>query len=127
MSRQIKLKAWIAKYKIFTSEVTVFGDGSWGFESSGEHASDDSFDTPSDGDELIEYTGLKDKNGVEIYEGDILKWEFGRICEVIWHEHCAMFDARALNSEGISRPLNDRPHLLSEVIGNIHENPELIA
>ncbi len=70
---------------------------------------------------IMQFTGLLDKNGKEIYEGDIMKTESG-ICEVKWYDKGAcfrwMFDG---NSES---PLNydDR-----EVIGNIYENPELLA
>ncbi len=76
--------------------------------------------------EIMQYTGLKDKNGKEIYEGDIISYKDGRVCEITWHEHTASFDSRGLTSNGIPRPLNDRPHILCEVIGNIYENPELL-
>jgi uncharacterized phage protein (TIGR01671 family) len=64
---------------------------------------------------LMQYTGLKDLNGVEIYEGDIVKeYASTRVSavlrfEVEWGNH----------GWNISTGLY-------EVIGNIHENPELI-
>ena len=76
--------------------------------------------------ELMQYTGLKDKEGKEIYEGDILRLDGGRLVEVRWHPFAAQFDSRAINSKGMARPLADRPQFFSEVIGNIYENPELL-
>lgn len=76
---------------------------------------------------LMQYTGLKDKNGVEIYEGDILV-HLGRRFNapvifnggafVLSHDNSNSFDADAMNIY---------PHnLTSEVVGNIYENPELL-
>lgn len=58
---------------------------------------------------LMQYTGLKDKNGKEIYEGDVLR---GGSREVYWDECSVGF-------QGF-------PHGVQEIIGNIHENPKLI-
>lgn len=75
--------------------------------------------------ELMQYTGLKDKNGVEIYEGDIcnqlLLRKFGEeenpryVGEVTFQPSSGY----RVGSEGIWP--ND-----CEIIGNIYENPELI-
>ena len=79
-------------------------------------------------DELkrCQYTGLKDKNGKEIYEGDVLKWRGyevvngkqirpSRILE-IEYEYYKLFQVENI--------IRDNGTL--EIIGNIHENPELI-
>lgn len=78
------------------------------------------------GVELMQYTGLKDKNGVKIFEGDILPiWENGEnhLYKVVYDGDCFML--AMLDSEQGSYPLSVK-HKQSEVIGNIYENPELL-
>ena len=90
---------------------------------------------------LMQFTGLKDKNGNEIYEGDIIKvkgdgyysnnsmsldddWEFiGKVCfnSFMWsiddvHSWMPLLDAS-----------DDDSIIDIEIIGNIHENPELLG
>ena len=67
---------------------------------------------------LMQSTGLKDKNGKEIYEGDIISG--GQNYEVFWDNGLAGFLARSSHTQG--RELNDS----FEIIGNIYENPELL-
>lgn len=75
----------------------------------------------------MQYTGLKDKNGVEIYEGDILD------CEDFLDESYLMivkFDGRG--GFIAAEQSNDNDFLYLDdldffVIGNIHENPELLS
>ena len=75
---------------------------------------------------LMQYTGLKDKNGVEIYEGDIIKYDFNEL----------NYRIEFLNAEFIARRFYENIENLyptefdygkeCEVIGNIYENKELL-
>jgi len=72
---------------------------------------------------LMQYTGLKDANGVEIYEGDVVDF-YGVNCEVIWAESDASFFV-----ESPDKSLCESGQEFSEnceVIGNIYQNPELL-
>lgn len=77
-----------------------------------------------------QYTGLRDKNGTRIFEGDICRnTKTGEIVSVKWHGTMAGYVW--------SKPRNDNKNLYDfgelfrvydkyEVIGNIHDNPELL-
>jgi|WetSurSiteA1Bulk_404760.scaffolds.fasta_scaffold29508_4 hypothetical protein len=75
---------------------------------------------------LMQFTGLKDKNGKEIYEGDIVKMPepSNEIIEIKWIEKLSGFSPICgLNYDFISHfPV---PGSYLEVIGNIYENPDL--
>jgi len=77
--------------------------------------------------ELMQFTGLKDKNGKDIYEGDIVKYKdnFGylKVVEIVWRYH-EMANSGWFDTVIMAGPL-ELPKCC-EVIGNIYENPELL-
>lgn len=110
MQRVIKFRAWSKPYNRMIYEVTVDADGN-----AFEGWTDIENYTPIEG-ELMQFTGLRDKNGREIYEGDIVKVN-SSVATVEW-----------VNKMGFSPLLSPFQNIDAsnfEVIGNIWENTDL--
>lgn len=128
MIRDIKFRAWDKKNQIMNNvEEMIFykiGDSV-----SHINPDDNKFKNSIENFELMQYTGLKDKNGKEIYEGDLLMWkgDDGVYFEVFYHQHFARFACNSHYQPGrCGGYIPEVFHAEMEVIGNIHENPELI-
>ncbi len=111
--REIKFRAWDAEEKNF-----IYFDALEGLLSE----CDETYRQRCVG-KFEQFTGLHDKNGKEIYEGDLIKYGSDAPLEVIYRESCFCYNQK---SRYISRlQIFDNINKI-EVIGNIHENPELL-
>lgn len=118
MKREIKFRAWNKKDKVMV-DVAAMNFGPSGLWSLIEYAYDAELQL-ADNYELMQYTGLHDKNGREVYEGDIVKNEYGKVMEVQYDPRSAAFGVGDyyFGTIGSGKTL--------EVIGNIFDNPELL-
>lgn len=136
----IKFRAWNGYRKIMADYVSAIQNGdTQGTPSSVNvivNRKNETWDIKNDDVELLQFTGLKDVNGKEIYVGDIVK---------VWSDVSALTMEPTVN-EIVSEDLFGRPgvflkpagpHLIEpclhdswsnqfEVIGNVHENAELL-
>lgn len=122
MAREIKFRVWDGEGKMLTWEQVKHHGAGWLLNQSQVK-------------KPMQYTGLKDRHGREIYEGDVIR-SFDSNGNAILHS------IRFVNEEAMFAAVHVPPHEFSptcgvkqrwitefskEVIGNIHEHPHLLA
>jgi uncharacterized phage protein (TIGR01671 family) len=129
MTKEIKFRAWNIKNKSMIDEVLEMGFGCRHYPETwliGDDQRTDHF-------ELMQYTGLKDKNGKEIYENDLLQYDGynfklinkEKIYQVRYDDNLAQYYAYNLENS-FDTFLVVRAWKESKIIGNIYQNPELL-
>ena len=118
--REIKFRAWTGDDMVDVSAI-IFDEGTK-VSPYEPHILDSHNDVHLLKDiELMQYTGLRDKNGTEIYEGDLVEDSKGR-GEVLWvQEHCSFLVAVAGGFFRLENGNAEYRLTETEVIGNIHE------
>ena len=136
--REYKFKAWHKAEKVMCDvSIINFDKGAFllGVKKGEDEIGDKYFvEAPSGGrfcnfDEfdLMQYTGLKDKNGKEIYEGDILKGYGSAIKRFVVSFSNGSFELyHNFGKWGLLSRMFEIEELPVEIIGNIYENKELL-
>lgn len=149
MSRDIKFRAWITKGKESEMVELPFAkigyydfDGSYAMafavDGYADFSAHEKYTHVKFSSVIMQYTGLQDKNGKEICEGDVVRihnldktWKNTepnfdwKILEIKWNKY-----TWAYSNSALYMPLSDydlgcaKPYDI-EIIGNIHQNPEL--
>lgn len=116
MKREIKFRAWTGKYMMMPGGFSI--------------ESQTTYQLSFGGMELMQYTGLKDKNGKEIYEGDILHYTekgFDQLGVVEFYLKTAGFAIKIIKcnkaKQGDIRLMYNNSNT---IIGNIYEDSELL-
>lgn len=117
MKREIKFRywdkrdGWCGAFSVHQSGIVRFGD------------TEPIWQTPEEaGGVLMQFTGLRDKSGKEIYEGDVVKfgWQNGYKTEAVeWRDGGFWIGPKKSGWTIFDKKC--------EVVGNIYENPELLA
>ena len=137
---KLKFKAWNGYRKVMSDYVSAIQNGdTQGTPSSVNvivNGKNETWDIKNDHVKLLQFTGLKDVNGNEIYEDDILATSSkigGKLItdylKVDWREdYAGFFCSETPLYTCLSEWDNDIncPQTFPEIVGNIHENPELL-
>ena len=122
MKRKIKFRAWNIELNRWATESDFKKEGLFiNYDIRGNGEFELQADCPMWGHgrfEIVQFTGLKDKNDIEIFEGDIVRW----VVDV--DEDDRVIDELVYYGGGAFYPVCIMPGYEYEIIGNIFENPK---
>ena len=131
--REIRFRAWYEEEKEMQSVIDIYFNKNKGdiesFVTKGKKAT---YHTDVHTHKLMQYTGSKDKNGVEIYEGDIIHFKHNQMAGlgfVYFNEEVAQWwikDIREVTKKRGQRYYPFWKDCQYRIDGNIYENPELL-
>ena len=130
MNREIKFRAWDKSTNEMVDWEGITGHGNTMYVILCK--------TKSDKYDLMQYTGLKDKNGKEIYEGDIVRlsddyrFHEGELCVIEWHKYSVPYIVQRYLVSRLKIGDYNFDYIkgdseLYEIIGNIYSHPSLLT
>lgn len=138
--RELKVRAWHKPYKQMCQVESLRFDGNRVYTA--VLIEEPFYDRKLvEADEIVieQFTGLKDRNGTDIYEGDIIQFEFWNekyYRQIAYNSAIASYEAITVASPTSKKLRQKAKYSFSElykisskgfkVVGNIHENPELV-
>lgn len=108
--REIKFRSWLKMKQEMLYDFTILNQ---------PHI-------PNEENILMQYTGLKDKNGQEIYEGDVVR-KRNILGVVIWANEYQSLGFYLKSNENLYNVIAPYYSWDLEIIGNIYEHPELLS
>jgi uncharacterized phage protein (TIGR01671 family) len=137
MSRKIKFRGKVTKgyQESFFKQKFVYGNVIYCEDDIESTIINEEFEATVDTDSIGQFTGFFDKNGKEIYEGDFVKdgstTGYNYLMEVYWDDKFQWSLRLPKINNNFSGSLSNDKYIVPqemriEIIGNIHENPELL-
>ena len=128
MNRVIRFRAWDKEWKMMHFNIETYDWNQPVFKDRTEFSGLGEFIVNKKRFIIQQYTGLKDKRGIEIYEEDIVKDKDGLLFVVGWGEDTAQFSTYPLDKDNDDHRerFNGEQSDDFEIIGNIYKNKDLI-
>ena len=118
MSRLLKFRAWNGKAMEY---------GGFCIHATGTLIKDSALGDVFSESPVMQFTGLHDMNTFELYEGDLIKNESGRVAVITWHSFQAQWDCDYVLGGGTEHGFpTSLWHDHVEKIGDKYSNPELL-